>query len=163
MLIASIHDIFGLCCEAAHTLKINRRNLTLAVYERGLRSPHGRSDLPDRKMRNPDAALCIRFAPARFAISQNAKRSNGINVIWVVQRGCRVITGATAVNTRVHLALLTSHMRLPVHWAPDVPHALRPGGSRISGTSPGAPRRRAFRRVRSWCARGKSNGPIQAS
>ena len=35
-----------------------------------------------------------------------------------------MISGATAVNTRVHLATTNSHTRLRVHWAPGIPHAL---------------------------------------
>jgi hypothetical protein len=39
-----------------------------------------------------------------------------------------VISGATAVNTRVHFETTTAHTRLRVHWAPGIPHALLEGG-----------------------------------
>jgi hypothetical protein len=38
-------------------------------------------------------------------------------------------SGATAVNTRVHVFTTHSHARLPAHWAPGIPHALRGGSS----------------------------------
>ena len=39
-------------------------------------------------------------------------------------RECRVISGASAVNTCVHTHYPIAHTGLRVHWAPGVPHAL---------------------------------------
>jgi hypothetical protein len=51
-------------------------------------------------------------------------------------------SGVTAVNTRVHSTLPTSHTRLRAHWAPGIPHALCFGGG-SSFKSSGASRREA--------------------
>ena len=48
-------------------------------------------------------------------------------------RECRVISGASAVNTRVHTCYPPAHTRLRVHWAPGIPHALCFRGRNISG------------------------------
>jgi hypothetical protein len=53
-------------------------------------------------------------------------------------RECRVISGATAVNTRAH-STTTSRTRLRVHWAPGIPHALW-GGRFIQRLGRVAPR-----------------------
>ena len=45
-----------------------------------------------------------------------------------------MISGATAVNTRVHLELTTSHTRLRVHWAPGIPHALFRGARLVNAS-----------------------------
>src|SRR5580698_5182702 len=42
-------------------------------------------------------------------------------------------SGATAVNTRVHVFTTTSHARLPAHWAPGVPP--RPPGREVLATA----------------------------
>src|SRR5512143_733403 len=59
-------------------------------------------------------------------------------------RGCRVISGATAVNTRVHSATTTWHTRLRVHWAPGIPHALSLGGRFFQHLGRLAPRDRGI-------------------
>src|SRR6266700_3745747 len=53
-----------------------------------------------------------------------ARESAPYAVKTIRVRECRVISGASAVNTRVHTSLPPAHTGLRVHWAPGIPHAL---------------------------------------